>query len=270
MSSTSYTVEKIPVSQLQVDPRVQRDGLNTNKVAAIERNFNEDALGIITVSRRRDVGGVVGDFIIDGWHRVEACKRKDSEFEVVCHVFEGLTVPEEAFMFLDLNNRTAVTQLDKYKVLLSGEDPTAMLIESTTRARGWKVDVQPAPGHIQAVQALYRIHNLSMKVNADPHLIDATLFVITRAWGNDRYAAQAVIMEGIANVIAEYGDRVNLVTLSERLRDRKGGPRELHANASQLANTRNGRVVNAVSELVVIHYNKTARSRALHPWRRVT
>ena len=32
MSSTSYTVEKIPVSQLQVDPRVQRDGLNTNKV----------------------------------------------------------------------------------------------------------------------------------------------------------------------------------------------------------------------------------------------
>lgn len=264
MSSNTYTTEEIPVADLLVDPRVQRDGLNTNKVRNIEKNFNKDALGVITVSRRGLDGSL---FIIDGWHRVEACKRKDSDYKVTAHVFTGLTVPEEALMFLDLNNRTTPTQLEKYKVLLSAEDKVATLIEHLTTSRGWKVHPQPANGHIQAIQALYRIHNLSEKMHAEPHLIDAVLFVITRAWGPDKNASQAVILEGLAQVLAEYGDKANLNTMYERLRDRKGGPRELHVNARQLADTRNGRVVNAVSELIVVQYNKGARNRALYPWR---
>lgn len=261
-TGTTYTVEKIPANQLEVDRRVQRDDLNDAKIRKIEAKFNPDALGVIFVSRRKDRGL----YIIDGWHRTEVAKRKDPDFELTCHVFEGLTVVQEAHMFLDLNTSSQPTMLERYKVSLSAEDPDAMEIEQITTSRGWKIHPIPAPSHIQAIGAVYRIHELSKKVEAEPHLLDATLFVITRAWGVDQEASQAVILEGIARVIAKYGDRMSLNTLYERLRDLKGGARDLHRRAQALADTRNGRVTNAVAELVVVAYNKNARGRALPAW----
>lgn len=263
MTTTSYTFEQIKASDLQVDRRVQRDELRQSKVARIEREFNEDALGVITVSRRKDRGL----YIIDGWHRDEAAKRKDPSYLLPCHVFEGLSLIEEALMFLQLNYGDKPTALEKYKVSLSAEDPTALLIEQLTTSHGWKVSPEPAPGHINAINALYRIHELSQKVEAEPtHLLEATLVVITRAWGNERYASQAVILEGIARVLAHYGDRLNISTLIERLRDRKGGPRALRTNAQQVATARGGSTTNAVAELIVVTYNKGARGRALRDW----
>lgn len=265
MTTTSYTFEDIAASELEVDRRVQRDDLRQAKVAKIEREFNEDAVGIITVSRRKDRGL----YIIDGWHRTEAAKRKDPTYLMPCHVFEGLTLVEEALMFLQLNYGDKPSVLEKYKVSLSAEDEDALLIERITTSHGWKVSPIPAPGHINAINALYRIHELSKKVGAEPtHLLEATLIVITRAWGNDRYASQAVILEGIARVIAEYGDRLNFNTLIERLRDRKGGPRALRTNAQQVATARGGSTVNAVAELIVVTYNKGAKGRALRDWGR--
>lgn len=266
MSETTFTVEQIPANELLVDNRVQRDGLNTTKVEKIERNFNKDALGVITVSRRKDRGL----YIIDGWHRTEAAKRKQSEFLLNCHVFEGLTVPEEALMFLDLNYSSQPSQLEKYKVALSAEDPDALEIEKITTSRGWKIHTQPGPSHIQAIGAVYRIHNQSKKIEADPHLLDATLLVITRAWGNDQAASQAVILEGISRVLAKYIGKVRLDVLWEKLRDRRGGPQRLHSEAQSLATQRNGRVTNAVAELVVDAYNKNARGRALPVWQQRT
>lgn len=262
MSDTTYTVEQIAASELLVDRRVQRDELNMRKVMKIESKFNKDALGVIYVSRRKDQGL----YIIDGWHRAEAAKRKDPGYLLTCHVFEDLTVADEALMFLDLNYANQPSMLETYKVSLAANDPVALTIEEITTSRGWKVHPQPSPGHIQAIAALYRIDALSKKVEADPHLLDATLYVITRAWGNEQEGSQAVVLEGIARVIAKYGARVQLDTLIERLRDRKGGARRLREEARTLADTRQGRVTNAVSELVVVAYNKYARGRSLPAW----
>lgn len=266
MSETTYTVETIPADELLVDRRVQRDELNMTKVMKIYNKFNPDALGVVIVSRRKDRGL----YIIDGWHRTEAARRKDLKYPLTCHVFEGLTVPEEALMFLDYNFASQPTMLEKYKVMLAAEDPDALQIESITTSRGWKVHPNPATSHIQCIGALYRIHELSKKVEATPHLLDATLMVVTRAWGPVQEASVAVILEGIARVLAKYGEKVNPVTLYERLRDRKGGPLRLHTEARQLADTRHGRVTNAVAELVVVTYNKNARGRALPVWQAQT
>lgn len=262
MSKTTYTVVKIPASELEVDRRVQRDELNQRKVETIERDYNEDALGVIIVSSRKNRG----KYIVDGWHRVEATKRKDPSYELTCHVFEGLSLVQEAEMFLDYNFADRPSLLEKYKVRLAAEDPDSMLIEQITTSRGWKVDPMPAPGHIQAIGALYRIHELSKKVESDPHLLDATLLVITRAWGNDREAAQAVILEGLARLIAKYGDRVDINRLFEVLRNRGGGVGALHHEASEMAKLERSRVTNMVAHLVVVTYNKHARSRSLPAW----
>jgi len=151
-------------------------------------------------------------------------------------------------------------------VRLSAEDPDSLLIEKLTRDRGWKVDPQPAPGHIQAIGALYRIHELSQKVEADPHLIDATLMVITRAWGNDRDAAQAVILEGLARFIAKHGARLDINRLYEVLRARSGGVSQLHTEATQMAKMERSRVTNMVAHLITVTYNKGARGRSVPAW----
>lgn len=262
MSKTTFIVEEIPANALRVDPRVQRDGLNVKKVEEIFTNFNEDALGVITVSRRKNDG----DYVIDGWHRDEAAKRKDPTFQLTCRVFEGLTVVEEAEMFLALNTTTNPSLLEKYKVRLAANDPDSLLIEQITTSRGWKVHPMPSPGHIQAIGALYRINELSKKVEAEPHLLDITLMVITKAWGNDRDGAQAVILEGIARVLAKYAGRLDITRLYEVLRNRSGGVQALHNEATQMAKMERSRVTNMVAHLVVVTYNKNARGRALPAW----
>lgn len=262
MSKTTYTVEQIAASELEVDRRVQRDDLNQRKVETIERNYNEDALGVIIVSKRRDRGL----YIVDGWHRTEATKRRDPARLLTCHIFEGLSLVEEAEMFLDYNFSDKPSLLEKYKVRLAAEDEDSLEIERITTSRAWKVHPQPAPGHIQAIGALYRIHELSKKIEADPHLLDATLLVITRAWGNDRDGAQAVVLEAIARIIARYGDKVDINRLYEVLRNRSGGVSALHTEATQMAKMERGRVTNAMAHLIVLTYNKHARSRALPIW----
>lgn len=259
----TYKIEVLKVSDLQVDPRVQRDGLRVRKVQEIDKKFNPGALGVLVVSRRRDRGV----YIIDGWHRHEVLRRKGIE-EVTCHVFEGLTVPEEALMFLDLNYADQPTLLEKYKARITAEDEAAVRIDQIVSSRGWKVSPVPTNGNINAVGTLLRLDELSTKVEADPHLIDVTLLVITRAWGIDRHGSQSVILEGIGRVLAEYGDKVNINVLIEKLRDRPGGPATLHAEAAQLASVRKGRVSMAVAELVVEAYNKSRRGGALPNWRK--
>lgn len=263
MSKTTYTVEVIPASELLVDRRVQRDELSQRKVEKIFSEFNDDALGVIFVSRRKDRGL----YIIDGWHRTEAAKRKDSEYPLTCHVFEGLTLVQEAEMFLDLNFSTQPSLLEKFKVRLSAEDPDSVTIDQITRNRGWKVDPQPGSGSIQAIGALYRIHEMSKRIEADPHLLDVVLLIVSRAWGDDREGAQAVILEGLARVVAKHGTKEGVVPrLYEQLRNRSGGVKALHTEAQQIAKMRRGRVTTAVAELIIETYNKSARSRALPRW----
>lgn len=263
MSKTTYTVEVIPANELLVDRRVQRDELNQRKVDKIFAEFNDDALGVLIVSRRKDRGL----YIVDGWHRDEAAKRKEPDYPLTCHVFEGLTLVQEAEMFLHYNYATQPSLLEKFKVRLAAEDPDSVLIDQITRNRGWKVDPQPGSGSIQAIGALYRIHEMSKRIEAEPHLLDMVLVVVTRAWGDDREGAQAVILEGLARVIAKHGDKDGMIPrLWEQLRDRSGGVKALHSEAQAMAKMRRGRVTTAVAELVVEAYNKGARSRALPRW----
>ncbi|HSJ76223.1 MAG TPA: DUF6551 family protein [Gemmatimonadales bacterium] len=265
MSETTYTVETIPASRLKVDPRVQRDGLRFVKVTEIEKKFNPDALGVIFVSRRGSEEGE-DDYIIDGWHRDEVAKRKDPNYPLTCHVFRGLTLVEEALMFLDLNTATTPTRLEKFKAKLAAEDEAAKRINEICRSRGWTVSAVPQNGNVNAVAVLERIDALSMGLEAQPHLLDATLLVISRAWGQNREGVQAVLLDGISQLLAEYNGQVNLNTLYEKLREREGGPAELHNNALQVARMEKGRTADAVSDLVIKAYNKGSRSKQLPLW----
>jgi hypothetical protein len=267
----TYTVEELKVADLLVDKRVQRDELQPKKVDFIVSHFNPDALGVIHVSRRKDGG----DYIIDGWHRKEAVYRvSEAKGTIVSHVYAGLTLAQEAQMFLDLNYGNQPSPLEIHKVRVQTGDKQALRIEGAIHAYGWAVSRIPANGHVNAIKKLYTLDDLSEKAEGgprDPSLLQLTFLVISRAWNNDRYASQSVLLEGIARMFDEYGSKVDVDHLVDRLKNYKGGPRKLHLEARQFANTTGQKVSMSVAWLIVEAYNKGKKNdspSALPTWRK--
>lgn len=267
----TYTVEELKVADLLVDKRVQRDELQPKKVDEIVKKFNSDALGVIHVSRRKDGG----DYIIDGWHRKEVVYRvTEAAGSIVAHVYTGLTLAQEAQMFLDLNYGNQPSPLEKHKVRVQTGDKQAQRIEDAVHAYGWAIHPTPANGHVNAVQRLYQLDDLSENAPGgprEPSLLQLTFLVISRAWQNDRYASQSVILEGIGRLINEHGSRIDIDHLVDRLRNYKGGPRKLHQEATQLKNSLGGKVGMHVAWVITEAYNKgkpTDSRTALPAWRK--
>jgi hypothetical protein len=253
VSNTDFTVVRMKVSELEVDPRIQREQMKMAKVNKIVKEYNPDAVGLITVSLRKDRG----HYIIDGWHRVEAVRRvTDNMGEVTCRVFTGLSLPEEAQMFLDLNYANQPSLLDKFRVSLAAENPRSKYLEEITRAHGWKITVVPSNANINAVGRLENLYEYSQRIEAEPNLVELALKVITHAWGHDRHGAQAVILEGLGRLLGEHRGLINLDRLVGQLKQFKGGPEALHRKAREYASLRGLRVAMAVADIITEEYNK--------------
>ena len=267
-TASSYTEEWLKVSELSIDRRVQRAGLNKLKVERMLANWNPAAIGILTVSRRKDRSIV----IIDGQHRWEADRNiTDNQGMVKCHVFEGLSLADEADMFLKLNDTSKPTKIDQFKVSLQADGPDgdeSRDIQEILGNYGWQVSGVAANGNVAAVQVVQKMYRLSRKLEAEPNLVTATILVISRAWGNERVAAQAPIFEGIAQMFAEYGTNLDLDRLIDVLKSYRGGARSLVAESEQLAKVIRSRQAMAVASILVEAYNKGRRTRQLHSWRK--
>jgi hypothetical protein len=98
-----------------------------------------------------------------------------------------------------------------------------------------------------------------------------TFLAVSRAWANDRYGAQSVILEGIARLFNEHGSKIDIDHLVDRLKTYKGGPRRLHAEAQQLKSSLGGKVAMHVSWIITEAYNKGKKegaTSALPSWRK--
>lgn len=266
MSELKFTEEWIKVGELEVDPTIQRDHLDINKINRMVAAYNPAALGVVTVSKRNKVTKI----ILDGMHRRETVSRvTDNTGELLCHVFVNLTRAQEAQMFLDLNAGVPVSLLDKFKVRLVAEDPIALEIDRLTKAYGWTIGNSNKVGCIQCVGTVEKIYRTSLKAEAEPNYLQVALLLVTHAWGNDKDGVQAAVLDGLASVAAEYGSDLDIGILERKLKTYPGGPLGLHTDGGQLAALKNGRVAMGVAEQVVDWYNKGARkNRELHQWRR--
>jgi hypothetical protein len=260
-----FTEEWILVGDLEIDREVQRNNIDLKKVERIKANYNPGALGVITCSRRNKVTTVV----LDGQHRVQVVKElTDNEGEVLCHVFSGLTLAEEAQMFLDLNAGNQPSLLEKFRVRVVAGDEGAIDITNMVKSYGWTIGPSTQNGTLQCVGALESIYRLSKKLEFEPDLLQAVIMTITRAWGTDRDGGNAVLLQGLAFLISEHGSLLDLKRLETCLKSYQGGPMGLHTDAVQLAALRKMRVAMAVAEQVTEAYNKGRKNKLLPPWRR--
>jgi len=258
-----FTEDIIEVANLGTDLRVQRP-LNMAKVNKILHSFNPSGMGVVSVSKRDAVTFI----IIDGQHRVEALRRHTDNGVVLCHVYEGLTIEQEAELFLLLNNTTKPRSIDKFMVEVTSGHPEAVAIDNLVRARQYRISHIAGPATINAINSLRAIYKLSVEKEADPDLISMSLLVVNRAWGIQESASRGVILEGIAQLYGEYGSRVDTETLIRKLMEFPGGPHGLWDQAHTYSKLDRSRMPMAVAKTIVAEYNKGRRVNTLEPWRR--
>lgn len=257
------TVEMVPVAKLEIDPKMQRDHLDLRKIERIKRDYNEDALGIITASKRNAAEIV----ILDGGHRWRATvEQTENKGLLLTRVFTGLTRQEEAVLFLLLNSGNQPNLLDKFRINLVAEDPVAVGIDKIVKQFGLGIGPAGNDSQIQCVGALRRVYVMSLKGEYDPNLLDLSLRAITNAWGKDSQGTQAVMVEGVALFLARNSANVDFARVWDRLKVFPGGPGGLHAKARANAANRGMRMPHSVADLTTDIYNKGLTSRKMPVW----
>ena len=142
----------IELAEMIIDPAIQRNRVDT-EIDAIYKEFNPSALGVLTVSLRSD--GIRS--VVDGQQRREVILRLhaeglfDDKVQVIVH--EGLTIAEEAQLFLQLNYRRTVHAIRRFKTRLVAEEEQALAIKAILDELGLNI----GPNCIQSVETVDRI-----------------------------------------------------------------------------------------------------------------
>jgi len=202
---------KIKPSSVNFDERYQRDR-NASRITAIARGLDMARIGAPDVSMRSD-----GTYwAIDGMHRICAlCEAGRGDEPILCVVHEGLTVREEAMLFLKLNGaRVAVGVWNKYKASLEAKDKTTCDINRIVRSKGLQVDRSQAWKHICAIQAMQYVHGVNDNLS---DTLDVLLQWEAHAVDQDLSALEGVLVRTMSDFLALYNGKINRKQLMKRL-----------------------------------------------------
>lgn len=255
-------VQRLNQSDLSVDITVQQP-LNPRWVKDIADNFDEAFLGTIIVSRRPD-----GTYIVlDGQHRLAAAKAAGYVEQVDCLVYTGLTLAEEAALFLNFNRRKVVRPIDRFRVRVVEGDKDATTINNILHTYGWKLSAYKGTYMFCAVQAIETVYNgAGVERNGPrPDLVDSTMFTITNAWSGEGESVHNTIVGGVGQVFARYGTEVDRAALADRLS--KVQPNTLISKTRALRDARKATSSAAMGEVIVGEYNTRRTVHRLADWR---
>jgi hypothetical protein len=248
-------IRRLKADQLMVDPAIQRN-LDQRRVAKMASEYDPEAVGVLTVSRR-DNGSY---HIVDGQHRHAAARTVEGDkVELTCRVFSGLTDQDEARLFRWLNNTAKPQAIDLFRVKVIEGDPAATEIERMITGLGWEIRLSNGGHSFAAITAADRIYR------ADPTAVERSLATITRAWGFDEIDGR--VFEGLGLLYARHGSAIDLGALAERLAVSPGGQMALLGRARGLSDLLRIKVPSAVAEVTTELYNVKRKTKALPAWR---
>lgn len=261
---TTDTTEWLAISSLETDPRVNRP-LSEARADRIAQELDPDYIGVLHVSERANGSRV----IVDGQHRVAACRQlgwEDQKLE--CKVYRGLTLPQEAALFVHLNDFRRPTFFQSFLKRITAKDPDAVMIDEIVRGVGLKIDEQNIDGHISCVRTLERVFR-GEKFNVrtrQPIILRKTLLIAKQAWGLTKEAMQGDILHGLGMVLLRYGKAIDEDHLHSKLAPVAGGPLGLLGKARTLRSIQGGTVAQNVAATIVSLYNKGKREHKLNEW----
>lgn len=185
---------RVPLDQLTVDPSYQRE-LDTNRVQKIVDDFDPALLGALEISVRNGKCAV-----FDGQHRLEALTIR-GEKDAPCLVHEGLTVPEEAMLFVRLQTqRKQLNPIDRFRARLRAGETQAAEIQNTVEGFGYTLGKGGHENQIGAISALDRVYDRGGR-----DLLALTLDLLY-IWKGEPRSMDGALIEGMAIAITKYGD----------------------------------------------------------------
>jgi len=192
-------------NDVNVDSSYQRD-VSDVRVNSIVKNFNRNAIGVVTLSIREN-----GDlYVIDGQHRIEALKvlgKGDEDINAI--VFFDLSVADEAELFVIMNEgRTKPKRYDLHKASSKSGDLASQEIDQILAFHGLSVGDKPGYNIIRAIGTVHKVYG---RIGKDK--LSDVLKVLIDANGNHSSAFTAEYILAVASIIANYNN-VNLARLS--------------------------------------------------------
>lgn len=221
-------------SQLLVDRVhcVQRPLIKSH-VKNLAQDFSPALFGQGSASLRSD--GMY--YNLDSQHRCEAAKLAGyGDFPFLFQVWHGLSIAEEADYYTRLNGkRVRDTAINAFMVGVEAGYPTNTGIVRILDSCGLSVSSNHVDGCVSAVDAMIRIYegrikdakHLAARTSVAPlptgHLLSRTLMILLHAWGTDRAAFDAVLLNAVATALAKHGVAIDATRLAKRM-SRDGTP----------------------------------------------
>lgn len=254
LKTRGKSLDHIPFRAMKIDHTYQRE-VSAPKVRALKKDFNEEGLGTLHVAARDDAY-----YLIDGQHRWHAAMELGhGDMKVACVVYRGISIEQEAELFLLLNDSKNMSALDRFKAGLVAGDEECLSIRDTLDHYGLRIASGGADGAVGCVQRIKSLHK------ADPKKLDELCLVLTEAWGTRAAAFDGVVVAGVGKVLTRYNGELDHASLISRLSKFRGGPTSLVGDARGLAEYSRATVAHACAEVVVNTYNRGRRSKQLPP-----
>lgn len=258
-------IEWIPLAAVFTDHRVNTRPIDPVWVEKkLAEGFDPNSLGVPIVSHRGE-----GRYVwLDGQHRGELMRRADGvDQKVQCRVFMGLTLAEEAGLFLKHNDGRQIKPIHRFLARVTMGDPDALAITRIAEEHGWKVR-DGKDKCISAVVSLENVYASDKKADGSRgHVLELTLRVVTEAWGYKSEAVSQYVLGGIGAVFNRFGDAVDLASLVKKLAQVPSGASGVLGNARGRQKFQGGTVAHCVAEVVVSTYNARRRGGGLPDWR---
>ncbi|MEY9937608.1 DUF6551 family protein [Streptacidiphilus sp. MAP5-3] len=254
------SIEMIPPNGVTTDSRVNTRPVDRAWVQRkLREGFDEKRIGVPTVSMRED-----GSFVwLDGQNRGELCKAAGRGDEAISmKVFRGLSLAEEAELFLGLNDNRKVAPIYKFIAEVTARRPEAVEITRIASEFNWSVSDNGSTNNIAAVAALSSIYR---STNPPGTTLRVTLSIVTQAWGHSQESVTAPILLGLASVL---NDSPNLSTVSmvKKLASYDGGPASLLGKGRGFRSATGCTVTQGVDQVIRATYNNGRRSGRLNTW----
>lgn len=255
MTISDPTLQSILVSDLHVDPTVQRN-YDPRWARRIADNFDEDKLGVFRVSQRAN--GLV--YILDGQHRFGALQLKSWHkmgAAVQALVYTGLSLAEEAELFVAFNIETRKpNSIDGYRLKLVSGDADIVRIQEVLDKHGLKVEYGGSGNSVAAVAALNKIY-----ADGGPALLDRTLNIVESAWGvTNRDGRDGNLLKGVAYVLQKSGRNLDTDSLIDKL-GKSGRPGQILGTARTMKSATKRSLWMEIAHAIVAIYNKGRSSR---------
>jgi hypothetical protein len=258
------TIKRIAPDILVIDPIVQRvEGIDQVRVANIAAEFKQHMLGTFVISERKD-GRLV---VLDGMHRREVCMSVGHNTPVTCEVFTGLSIAEEAELFVGRNNARMPSAISKFHARVLMGEPAAMEITSILERHQWHISVDPLPGCLAAVVALesvYRSASNTLPNGAHPDVLDRVLEILTIAWEWDTDSVKGHMLSAVAQLVGRFASSIDTKKLVDEMQATR--PDVLIGRAKTLRDAQGGTVPAALAKILAGMHNKKRRNNLLPEW----